>query len=42
MPWTLKLTSFEFADQCSLLKQYSYLPSCFAMKEWSPELTVRS
>lgn len=39
MPCTLKLTSFVFADQCSLLKQYVYFPSWFASKEWSPELT---
>ena len=33
MPCTLKLTSFVFADQCSLLKQYVYRPSIGASKE---------
>lgn len=41
IPWTLKLTSFVLADQCSLLKQYMYRPSSLASKEWSPALTVR-
>jgi hypothetical protein len=31
----LKLTSFVLAPQCSLLKQYVYLPSSVAVKEWS-------
>ena len=42
MPCTLNETSFVFADQCSLLKQYMYLPSWPAVKEWSPEDTERS
>lgn len=42
MPWTLKETSFVFALQASLLKQYVYLPSWWAVKEWSPDDTVRS
>ena len=25
--------------QCWLPKQYPYLPSCWAVKEWSPEVT---
>ena len=42
MPWTLKLTSLVLAPQYSLLKQYVYLPSSVAVKEWSPDETPRS
>lgn len=42
MPCTLNETSLLFALQCSLLKQYVYLPSTMAVKEWSPEDTVCS
>jgi hypothetical protein len=38
----LNETSFVFALQCSLLKQYVNLPSMVAVKEWSPAETVRS
>ena len=42
IPCTLNETSFVAADQCSLLKQYTYFPSAWASNEWSPDETPRS